>query len=187
MIRWHEMKLVVLLIVLASPLAHADTPLGRIGATFGYQQTDRSAWVFGPSLEVAINREWSIRGETHIEFGDFDDPFGESNFRGGSGPHVNHVMFGPTWRPERFAAYQLATGAQAGVHIMHSTFAENHFSKGPALGLFVQAGRKLGPISLALQFRLDVSATVDMAGPEGDDVTTTSARFNLAFEVPVSR
>lgn len=174
-----------LLIVLASVPARADTPEARIGATVGYQKTDRSAWVFGPALEVTILDELSIRGEAQLELGDLDDPFGESNIRTGSGPHVNHVLFGPTWRPARYAAYALAVGAQAGVLVMHSTFNAEHFTKRPAAGVFVQAGRVLGPVSIAVQLRLDLSTTVDMAGPGGDDVTTTSGRVNLAFEVPL--
>ena len=178
-------RLLVLPIVLASLPALADTPEARVGATAGFQRTDRSAWVFGPMLEVRVYRDISIRGEAQLELGDFDDPFGPSNIRDGSGPHVNHVMFGPTWRPKRYDSYQLAVGAQAGVLVMHSTFAENHFSKGPAVGLFVQAGRMLGPVSLALQVRFDASATIEMSAPDGGNVPTTSGRINLAFEVPL--
>jgi hypothetical protein len=186
-----------LLIVCASLPAAAETlvteqqstpvedPIVRIGGTFGFQQTDRSAWVFGPSLEIRITKAIAIRGDTMIEFGDFDDPFGDSNFRGGTGPHVNHVMFGPAWRPERYRDYRLAAGAQAGVMIMHSTFAAEHFAKKPAAGVFVQAGRRFGPIALALQFRIDLSPGIDMAGAAGDDVATTSGRLNLAFEFPI--
>jgi hypothetical protein len=154
----------------------------------GFQRTDRSAWVGGPVLEIAIPKhtEFSIRGEAMLELGDFGDPFGPSNIRDGSGPHVNHVMFGPTWRPPKFGVYALAVGAEAGVLVMHSTFAENHFAKKPAAGLFAQAGRKLGPVTLALQLRVDVSAGIPMAGPAGEDVPTTSARINLAFEVPIN-
>jgi hypothetical protein len=180
-------KLLALVVVAAASLpAHAETPLGRVGAVAGLQRTDRSAWVFGPSLEVAVFGEFSIRGEAMLELGDLGDPFGPSNIRGGTGPHVNHVMFGPTWRPKRFAEYAVAGGAEAGVLVMHSTFAEQHFAKKPAAGLFVQAGRRLGPVSLALQLRVDVSASIDMAGPNGDDVPTTSGRLNLVFEVPIN-
>ncbi|MBA2544521.1 MAG: hypothetical protein H0V17_33065 [Deltaproteobacteria bacterium] len=190
-------RLLALLIVTASVPAAADAlsteqrqppvedPIIRIGGTLGFQQTDRSAWVFGPSLEIRITSALAIRGDAMIEFGDFDDPFGDSNFRGGSGPHVNHVMFGPAWRPERYRSYRLAAGAQGGVMIMHSTFAAEPFAKKPAIGAFVQAGRRFGPIALALQLRVDVSAGIDMAGPVGDDVATTSGRFNLAFEFPI--
>ncbi|MEO8706539.1 MAG: hypothetical protein ABI867_41320 [Kofleriaceae bacterium] len=179
-------KLVALVIVLACVPAHAETPLGRIGATVGLQQTDRSAWVFGPSLEVHVVREFSIRGEAQLELGDVDSPFGDTNILSGDGPHVNHVMFGPTWRPVRFARYDLAVGAEAGVLVMHSVFAPKEFTKGPAAGVFVQAGKRLGPVVLALQLRLDVSGSVDMGGPDGVDVPTTSGRFNLAFEVPIA-
>jgi hypothetical protein len=179
------MKVLALMIVIASTPALADKPEARLGATLGLQRTDRSAWVFGPALEIAITKQLSIRGEALLELGDIDDPFGPSNIRDGSGPHVNHVMFGPTWRPERFTRYALAAGAQAGVLVMHSTFAAQHFHKKPAIGVFVQAGHTLGPVAIALQFRVDASAGIDMAGPNGEDVPTTSARFNLAFEVPL--
>jgi len=178
-------KWLLLLIVLASPRADAETPLFRIGGTVGLQQSDRSAWVFGPSLDVAVSQEIAIRGEGQVELGDLDDPFGDSNFRSGHGPHVNHVFVGATWRPTRFADFALATGAEAGVMIMHSHFSRQSFTNEPALGLFVQAGRVLGPVSIALQLRLDMSATVADAGPNGADVQTTCARLNLAFEVPV--
>ena len=177
--------LLALPIVLVSLPALADTPDVRVGATAGFQQTDHQAWVFGPALEVRVYRDISIRGEAQLELGDFDDPFGPNNIRGGSGPHVNHVMFGPTWRPKRYDAYQLAVGAQAGMLVMHSTFAEDEFNRKPAVGLFAQAGRMLGPVSLALQLRLDASATIEMGDADGSDVTTTSARLNLAFEVPL--
>jgi len=178
-------KLLALVIVVASLPAHAETPVARIGAVAGLQRTDRSAWVFGPSLEITISDQLSIRGEAMLELGDVDDPFGPSNIRDGSGPHVNHVLVGPTWRPVRFAAFALAAGAEAGVLVMHSTFAEKHFTKKPAAGLFVQAGRALGPVSIALQLRVDFSATIAMAGPGGEDVPTTSGRINLVFEVPI--
>jgi hypothetical protein len=178
-------RLLPLLIVFASLPADAGTPVARIGATVGLQRTDRSAWVFGPSLEVTISHEISIRGEAQLELGDFDDPFGDSNLHSGDGPHVNHVLVGPTWRPMRFADFALATGAEAGVMVMHSRFSHEHFTTEPALGLFVQAGRTLGPVSIALQLRLDLSATVAEAGPGGADVPTTSGRINLAFEVPI--
>jgi len=178
-------KLLALLVVLASLPADAGTPLFRIGATVGLQQSDRSAWVFGPSLDVPISREISIRGEGQVELGDLDDPFGDSNFRSGHGPHVNHAFVGATWRPMRYADFALATGAEAGVMIMHSHFSHQDFTTEPALGVFVQAGHVLGPVSIALQLRLDVSATVAEAGPDGEDVQTTCARLNLAFEIPV--
>jgi hypothetical protein len=178
-------RLLPLLIVFASLPAQAETPLFRLGGTVGIQRTDRSAWVFGPSLEVAVSHEISIRGEGQVEFGDFDDPFGDSNFRSGDGPHVNHVFVGPSWRPTRFAELALATGAEAGVMIMHSKFSHEHFTTEPALGLFVQAGHVLGPVSIALQLRLDVSATVAEAGPGGASVPTTCGRINLAFELPL--
>lgn len=188
-------KLLVLVFVVASVPAHADSSaqaqssarreIARIGSVTGFQRTDRSAWVFGPSLEVRILDQLSIRGEVLIELGDADDPFGPSNLRDGSGPHVNHVMFGPTWRPARYAEYQFALGAEAGVLIMHSTFAEEHFAKKPAAGVFAQAGRMLGPVSIALQIRFDFSASIPMAGPEGERVPTTSGRINLLFELPI--
>jgi hypothetical protein len=162
------------------------TPVARVGALIGLQQTDRSAWVFGPSLEVTITDELTIRGDTQIELGDLDDPFGPSNVRGGTGPHVNHVLFGPTWRPVRYAPYALAAGAEAGVLIMHSVFAPQEFTKRAAAGLFVQAGRPLGPVVIALQLRLDLSTSVAMGGPDGESVPTTCGRFLLAFEVPIN-
>lgn len=177
-------KLGVLLIVFASLPADAR-PLGRLGATVGLQQTDRTAWVFGPALEVAIHEELAIRGDAQLELGDAGDPFGDSNIASGDGPHVNHVMFGPTWRPRRYGAYGLAVGAQAGVLVMHSVFAADAFTKRPAAGVFVQAGRMVGPVSIALQLRLDVSTSVAMGEPDGDDVQTTSGRLNLAFELPI--
>jgi hypothetical protein len=179
-------RLVLLGVLLASAPAYAERPVARLGATAGFQQTDRSAWVIGPSLEVNITRELAIRGEAQLELGDLSDPFGPSNIRGGDGPHVNHVMFGPSWRPERYARHVLAVGAQAGVLVMHSNFAADHFAKRPALGVFAQAGRKLGPVTLALQLRFDFSTSIDMAGPTGEDVPTTSGRLNLSFEVPIN-
>ena len=179
-------KFLSLLFVVASVPAHAETPVARIGAVAGLQRTDRSAWVFGPSLEVRITDQLSIRGEALLELGDIDDPFGPSNIRDGSGPHVNHVLVGPTWRPARFTAFALAAGAEAGILVMHSTFADKEFTKKPAAGLFVQAGRVLGPVSIALQVRVDFSATIAMAGPGGEDVPTTSARINLVLEFPIN-
>ncbi len=159
--------------------------MARIGAFVGYQQSDRAAWVVGPSLEVRVHREVSIRGNAQLELGDIDDPFGPSNIRGGDGPHVNHVMFGPTWRPARYEGYQLAAGAEAGVMVMHSNFAEEAFTKRPAAGLFVQAGKLLGPVSLAVQLRLDLSTTVEMGDRDGSDTPTTTGRVNFVFEVPI--
>ena len=180
-------RYVPLAILFASTAAHAEGPIVRVGGTVGFQQTDRSAWVFGPSLEVAITRQLAIRGEAQLELGDLGDPFGPSNIRGGDGPHVNHVMFGPSWRPDRYANYLVAVGAQAGVMVMHSNFAETAFSKRPAFGVFGQAGKKLGPVTLALQLRFDFSTSIDMGGPAGEDVPTTSGRLNLAFEVPIGK
>lgn len=177
-------KSLALVFVLVSLPAHAD-PVGRVGAMIGLQRTDRSAWVFGPSAEVTISHELAIRGEAQLELGDFDDPFGPSNIRDGSGPHVNHVLFGPTWRPARFAPYALAAGVEAGVLVMHSVFAETEFTKKPAAGLFVQAGRTLGPVAFVLQVRVDLSPTIAMGGPDGEDVPTMCGRINLAFEVPI--
>lgn len=177
-------RLVLLPTVLAASTAAAE-PVVRVGGMVGVQQTDRSAWVFGPSLEVKVHRAWSLRGEAQLELGDLGDPFGDSNIRGGDGPHVNHVMFGPTWRPARLADYAFVTGAGVGVMVMHSRFAEDHFTKKPALGVFVQAGRRVGPVLLSLQARVDLSGTVAMAEPDGGDVTTTSARLNFAFELPI--
>ena len=77
-------KLLALLIVLASAPASADEPVARIGAMGGYQRTDRNAWVFGPSLEVRIRHELTIRGEAQLELGDFDDPLGDSNILDGA-------------------------------------------------------------------------------------------------------
>ncbi|MCW5807426.1 MAG: hypothetical protein KIT31_34030 [Deltaproteobacteria bacterium] len=178
-------RLAALLIVLATATAHAEHPIARVGGTVGFQQTDRSAWVFGPSLEVAITGELGIRGEAHLELGDLGDPFGPSNIRGGDGPHVNHVMFGPSWRPARYARYQLAAGASAGILVMHSVFAPEHFTRRPAAGVFVQAGKALGPVTLAIQLRFDFSTSVAMGGPAGEDVPTTSGRLNFAFELPL--
>ena len=174
------------MIVTASTPASAERPVARAGGIVGFQQTDRSAWVIGPALEVAITREIGIRGEAHLELGDFGDPFGPSNIRDGSGPHVNHVMFGPTWRPERYARYAFAAGVAGGVLVMHSTFAEKHFNKKPAVGLFAQAGRMVGPVAIVLQARVDFSATIEMAGPAGEDVPTTCGRLNLVFELPIN-
>jgi hypothetical protein len=177
---------VVVAVLAASAPARADRGTVRLGGTFGYQQTDRAAWVLGPSLEVNVTDRLGIRGEAHLELGDFTDPFGPSNIRGGDGPHVNHVMFGPTWRPRRYAAYNAVVGASAGVLVMHSIFSAEHFVKRPAAGAFVQAGTKLGPAVLSVQLRLDVSTSVAMAGPAGESVPTTSGRLNFAFEFPFS-
>lgn len=152
----------------------------------GLQKTDRSAWVFGPSLELTIVDPISLRGEAQLELGDLDSPFGKSNILDGDGPHVNHVMFGPVWRPREYARYGLALGAEAGVLVMHSVFAEgNHFRKKPAFGMFAQAGHMLGPLFFALQIRFDASAKIDMAGPEGQDVQTNSGRVNFVIEFPL--
>src|SRR5690606_27621964 len=117
------------------------------------------------ALEVRVYKDISIRGDAQLELGNFDDPFGPSNIRGGDGPHVNHVLFGPVWRPAKYADYQLAAGAGFGGLVMHSVFADDHaggheFTKRPAMGLFAQAGKQLGPIVLALQLRLDLSTSV---------------------------
>jgi hypothetical protein len=96
-------------------------------------------------------------------------------------------MFGPSWRPDRYARYLVAVGAQAGVMVMHSNFVEPHFSKRPALGVFGQAGKQLGPVTLALQLRFDFSTSIEMGGPTGESVPTTSGRVNLAFEVPIGK
>jgi hypothetical protein len=175
----------VLLMVFASRPAHAETPLGRLGATAGWQYTDRNAWVFGPSAEVHVYREFSLRGEAQLELGDFSDPFGKSNIRGGSGPHVNHVLFGPMWRPERYAEYNAAVGVELGYLVMHSLFAQEHFTKSLAGGLFVQGGKQVGPVVFALQLRLDLSSSVPMGGPDGATVPTTSVRVNFAIEFPI--
>ncbi len=152
----------------------------------GLQRTDRSAWVVGSSLEITIIDPISIRGEALLEFGDLDSPFGKSNLRGGDGPHVNHVMFGPVWRPREYAKYGLALGAEAGVLVMHSVFAPgDHFRKAPAVGAFAQAGHKLGSLFFALQLRVDASKPIDMSGPEGQDVQTTSGRLNFVVEFPL--
>lgn len=184
---------IALLVVLLPGLSYADPepapspPLGRFGATVGYQRTDRNAWVFGPALEVHIYRDFSIRGEAQLELGNFDDPFGDSNIRVGDGPHVNHVIFGPVWRPAKYAKYDGAVGIEGGELVMHSRFAEQEFTKGVAVGAFVQAGKPLGPVVLAVQLRLDVSKTIAMGGPNGVDVPTTSGRINFAFEVPIGK
>ena len=174
-------------LVLLVGTAHAGgAPEARVGAMVGLQRTDRSAWVFGPSLEITVIDPISIRGEAQLELGDLDSPFGKSNIRGGDGPHVNHVMFGPVWRPSEYAKYGLALGAEAGVLVMHSVFAPgDHFRKKPAVGAFAQAGHKLGPVFLALQIRLDASKSIDMSGPEGQDVPTTSGRVNFVLELPL--
>jgi hypothetical protein len=179
-------KLLPLVIVCASAPAMAGTPVARLGATAGFQRTDRSAWVIGPALEVKILDELAIRAEAQLELGDFDDPFGDTNIRDGHGPHVNHVLLGPSWRPRRYADYAVAAGAEAGIMVMHSTFAHDHFNIKPAAGLFVQAGRMLGPVTVALQLRFDVSGSVGAASPTGGDVPTTTGRINLAFEVPIT-
>jgi hypothetical protein len=179
-------RLVALLIVLASmPAAAGGPPEARLGAMVGLQRSDRSAWVIGPSIEITIIEQLSIRGETLIEFGDLDDPFGPTNFRGGDGPHVNHVMFGPVWRPPEYARYGLSLGAEAGFLIMHSVFAADHFSDRFAVGAFAQAGHRLGPLFFALQLRVDASPAIDMAGPEGQDVQTTTGRLNFVVEFPI--
>jgi len=98
---------------------------------------------------------------------------------------VNHVLFGPTWRPARYARYDLAVGAEAGVLVMHSVFAEQDYTKRPAAGLFVQAGKLLGPISLGLQLRLDLSTSVAMGNEDGGDTPTTTGRLNVVIEFPV--
>lgn len=174
-------------LVLLVGTAHAGgAPEARIGAMAGLQRTDRSAWVVGPSLEITIIDPISIRGEAQLEFGDLDSPFGKSNLRGGDGPHVNHVMFGPVWRPRDYAKYGLALGAEAGVLVMHSVFAPgDHFRKKPAVGAFAQAGHKLGPLFFALQLRVDASRSIDMSGPEGQDVPTTTGRLNFVVEFPL--
>ncbi len=174
-------------LVLLVGTAHAGgAPEARIGATAGVQRTDRSAWVFGPSLEITIVDPISIRGEAQLELGDLDSPFGKSNIRGGDGPHVNHVMFGPVWRPRDYAKYGLALGAEAGVLVMHSVFAPgDHFRKKPAIGAFAQAGHTLGPLFFALQLRVDASRSIDMSGPEGQDVPTTTGRLNFVVEFPL--
>ena len=174
-----------LLMVAATPPARAE-PVARLGAMVGYQQTDRSAWVFGPSLEISLfHYHLWLRGEAQLELGDLGDPFGDSNILSGDGPHVNHVLFGPTWRPAKYAAYQLAVGAEAGVLVMHSVFAEQEFTKRFAGGVFVQAGKQLGPVVLSLQLRLDLSTSVAMGSPDGGSVPTTTGRLNLALELPI--
>jgi len=179
-------RFAALLILLGSTSAFAGTPEARIGAMIGLQRTDRSAWVFGPSLEITITEQLAIRGEAQLELGDLDSPFGPSNIRGGDGPHVNHVMFGPVWRPPEYAKYGLALGAEGGVMVMHSRFApEDFFQKRPAIGVFAQAGYLVGPVFFALQLRLDASTSINMPGPAGQDVPTTSGRINFVIELPI--
>jgi len=173
-------------VVLLVGTAHAGgAPEGRIGAMIGLQRTDRTAWVFGPSLEVTVHDPISIRGEAQLELGDVDAPFGDSNILGGDGPHVNHVMFGPVWRPRDYARYGLALGAEAGVLVMHSVYAVDHFTKKPAVGMFAQAGHALGPLFFAIQIRFDASSSIDMASPEGHDVPTMTGRANFVIELPL--
>lgn len=173
-------------LVLLVGTAHAGgAPEARIGGLVGLQRTDRSAWVFGPSLEITVIDPISIRGEALLELGDLDDPFGDSNIRGGDGPHVNHVMFGPVWRPREYQKCGLSLGVEGGVLVMHSRFAAESFQKRPAFGVFAAAGHKLGPLFLGLQLRFDASTASDMSGPEGQDVQTTSGRLNFVVEFPL--
>jgi hypothetical protein len=170
---------------LFSAQAALAAPKARLGMTTGVQQTDRSAVVFGPALELALGRDIHLRGEAQIEYGDLRDPFGENNLIIGPGPHVNHVLFGPVLRPEALADYAVAFGAEAGIMILHSIFAEREFTITPGAGLIAQAGRRLGKIELALQLRLDLGPKVAAADREGDDVPTTCGRAVLSFEVPL--
>jgi hypothetical protein len=94
-------------------------------------------------------------------------------------------MFGPVWRPPEYAKYGLSLGVEAGVMVMHSQFAEEHFQKKPAIGVFAQAGHKVGPVFLALQARFDASKHSDMAGPDGEDVQNTTGRINFVVELPI--
>jgi hypothetical protein len=178
-------RILTLSLVLLSLPAWAESTVGRIGGMVGMQRTDRNAWVFGPSLEIALTEELAIRGEGQLEFGDLDSPFGASNIFSGPGPHVNHVLFGPSYRPARLAHLAFATGAEGGVMVMHSVFADKEFTLRPGAGLFVQLGHLVGPVAFALQLRVDLSTPIPEGGPDGEDIPTSSARLNLSFELPI--
>jgi hypothetical protein len=174
-----------ILFSLQASIALADEPVVRIGGTLGYQRTDRNAWVFGPSLEVRLMPKLTIRGEGQLEFGDLDDPFGESNIFDGPGPHVNHILVGPAYRPS-YQPLDLAVGAGLGISITHSRFSpEKDFLFDPAAGFFAQAGKRLGPIELALQARLDLSPKTPQANADLSDLTTIAGRLVLSIEVPI--
>lgn len=162
-----------------------ERPVVRMGGTLGYQRTDRNAWVFGPSLEVTLTSKVTLRGEGQLEFGDLDDPFGASNIFSGPGPHVNHILVGPVYRPATYKGVDLAAGAGAGVSITHSRFAEKDFTFDPGAGLFAQAGKNLQHVEVALQLRLDFSPSVESADPDGGDVSTVAFRTLLSFNLPV--
>jgi hypothetical protein len=168
-----------------SGIALADEPVVRVGGSFGYQRTDRNAWVFGPALEVKLVPKLSLRGEGQLEFGNLDDPFGDSNIFSGTGPHVNHILFGPAYRPE-YKALDLAVGFGIGLSITHSVFApDKDFNFAPGAGVFAQAGKKVGPVELALQARVDASPKTLEANPDDTDVSTVAARFVLSIEIPI--
>jgi hypothetical protein len=175
----------LVILSLQAGLALADEPVVRIGGTLGYQRTDRNAWVFGPSLEVKLMPKLTIRGEGQLEFGDLDDPFGESNIFDGPGPHVNHILVGPAYRPS-YQPLDLAVGAGVGLSITHSRFApDKDFLFDPAAGFFAQAGKKLGPIELALQARLDLSPKTPQANVDQSDLNTIAGRLVLSIGVPI--
>lgn len=179
------LRLAFILFSLPASIALADEPVVRIGGTLGYQRTDRNAWVFGPALEVKIMPKLTIRGEGQLEFGDLDDPFGDSNIFDGPGPHVNHILVGPAYRPT-YKPLDLAAGFGLGVSITHSRFAPaQDFLFDPAAGFFAQAGKKLGPLALALQARLDVSPKAPQANEDQSDLTTIAGRLLLSIEVPI--
>lgn len=173
-------------LLLAAREAQAQEERLRIGGTAGLQFSERSAWVFGPSLEVRLRPELYLRGEGQLEFGDIDAPFGPSNIFSGPGPHVNHVLVGPIYRPARYAPYNVAGGLQFGIQILHSIFVPaEEFTIDPGAGAFVQAGHRTGPLDLALQLRLDLAGDVKDAGPNGETVRATVFRAVLSFEVPL--
>jgi hypothetical protein len=172
---------------LAAQSAGARPAKIRVGGTVGIQQAERSAVTFGPSLEVWLQDDLYLRGEGQLEFGDLADPFGPSNVFDGPGPHVNHVLFGPVYRPERLEKYNLAGGIEFGTQILHSRFAHKHFNFEPAAGTFIQAGHALGPLDLALQLRLDLAGDATDVGPNGETVQATVFRAVLSIELPLLR
>jgi hypothetical protein len=175
----------LILLLLPAGIALADEPIARIGGTLGYQRTDRNAWVFGPAIDIKIKPKFTIRGEGQLEFGDLDDPFGASNIFSGPGPHVNHILIGPTYRPT-YKGIDFGAGLGVGVSITHSRFApDKDFLFDPGAGAFAQAGKNFGPIALSLQARLDVSPKAPEADVDQDDLSTVAGRFVLSIEIPI--
>jgi len=95
------------------------------------------------------------------------------------------VLFGPVYRPAAYHGVDLAAGLGAGVSITHSRFAAQDFTPGAAIGFFAQAGKKLGPIELALQARLDLSQAVPNAAPDGSSISTIAGRVVLSIDLPI--